>query len=494
MDSPLHFVLFPFMAQGHMVPMIDIAKLLAQRGVQVSIVTTPVNAARFTSQIQRLIASSLKIQLLELDFPCSEAGLPAGCESFDLLPSHDLAISFFTAAAMMENQAQSLLTDLSPPPSCIVSDISLPYTSNLAAQFGIPRISFHGFSCMCLLCVRLICLHTDEIQRDVPSDSDYFVLPKFPDDRIKFTKLQLPMSVAEETKGIGAQMLKVESEAYGVIMNSFQNLEEKFIAELKKGEGGNGRLWCVGPVSLTNSDELDKLERGGGAGHGCDQLVGWLDSKDSRSVIYVCFGSICNLTYEQLTELALGLEASNRDFVWATRVKSDRNYVDFNKWVDENGFEDRISGRGLVIRGWAPQVLILSHPAVGGFMTHCGWNSTIEGISTGIPMITWPLFGDQFCNQKLMVDVLGVGVGVGVEKPTMENWKEVTTEVVKSVDVALAVEMVLGGGEEGEGRRKRAREVAKMARQAVETGGSSHEDVTRLIEEIRNYHLTQKEN
>nr|AFJ52940.1 UDP-glycosyltransferase 1 [Linum usitatissimum] len=489
MDSPaLHFVLFPFMAQGHMVPMIDIAKLLAQRGLQVSIVTTPVNAARFNSQIRRL--TSLKIELFQLDFPCSEAGLPAGCESFDLLPSHDLAINFFTAAAMMENQAETLLTELSPPPSCIVSDISLPYTANLAAKFGIPRISFHGFSCMCLLCVRLICLHADEIQKDVPSDSDYFVLPKFPDDRIRFTKLQLPMSVTKETKGIGAQMLKVESEAYGVIMNSFHDLEEKYIAELKKGNGGNGRIWCAGPVSLTNSDELDKLQRGGGEGDG-RELVGWLDLKDSRSVIYVCFGSICNLTFEQLTELALGLEASNRDFVWAIRVKSDRNYVDFNNWAVESGFEDRISGtrRGLLIRGWAPQVLILSHPAVGGFMTHCGWNSTIEGISAGIPMITWPLFGDQFCNQKLIVEVLGVGVGVGVEKPTMENWKEVTTEVVKSVDVAQAVEVTLSGGAEGEERRRKAVEIAKMARHAVKNGGSSYEDITRLIEEIKTFHV-----
>ncbi|CAN1773464.1 UDP-glycosyltransferase 73C2, partial [Linum perenne] len=127
----------------------------------------------------------------ELNFPCSETRLPVGSESFDLLPSQDLAINFCTAAAMMENQAQTLLAELCPPPSCIVSDISLPYTSNLAAKFGIPRISFHGFSCMCLLSIRMICLHTDEIEEGVGYDSDYFILPRFPDDQIKFTKIQL---------------------------------------------------------------------------------------------------------------------------------------------------------------------------------------------------------------------------------------------------------------------------------------------------------------
>ncbi|CAN1770705.1 UDP-glycosyltransferase 1 [Linum perenne] len=476
------------MAQGHMVPMIDIAKLLAQRSVHVSVVTTPVNAARFNSQIRRL--TSLKIDIFELNFPCSEAGLPEGCESFDLLPSQDLAISFFSAAAMMENQAQTLLAELSPPPSCIVSDISLPYTSNLAAKFGIPRISFHGFSCMCLLSVRMICLHADEIEEDVGSDSDYFVLPGFPDDQIKFTKLQLPMPVTKETKGTGAQMLKADSEAYGVIMNSFQELEDKYIAELKKGKVGNGRIWCVGPVSLTNSDELDKLQRGGGGGAG-REIVDWLDSKDPNSVIYVCFGSICNLKFEQLTELALGLEASNRKFVWAVRVKSDQNYVDFNNWIVESGFEDRISERGLLIRGWAPQMLILSHPAVGGFMTHCGWNSTIEGISAGIPMVTWPLFGDQFCNQKLVIEELRVGVEVGVKRPMMENWKEVTIDVVPKEDVAKAVETVMDGGEQGEERRRRAIEVAKMAKRAVENGGSSQENITELIEDIKKYLMAQ---
>ncbi|CAN1770719.1 UDP-glycosyltransferase 1 [Linum perenne] len=464
MDSPpLHFVLFPFMAQGHMVPMIDIAKLLAQRSVHVSVVTTPVNAARFNSQIRRL--TSLKIDIFELNFPCSEAGLPEGCESFDLLPSQDLAISFFSAAAMMENQAQTLLAELSPPPSCIVSDISLPYTSNLAAKFGIPRISFHGFSCMCLLSVRMICLHADEIEEDVGSDSDYFVLPGFPDDQIKFTKLQLPMPVTKETKGTGAQMLKADSEAYGVIMNSFQELEDKYIAELKKGKVGNGRIWCVG-------DELDKLQRGGGGGAG-REIVDWLDSKDPNSVIYVCFGSICNLKFEQLTELALGLEASNRKFVWAVRVKSDQNYDD--------GFEGSVSGRGMLIRGWAPQVTILSHPAVGGFLTHCGWNSSLEGISAGVPLVTWPLFGDQFSNEKLIVEVVKIGVRVGVERPTYFEGKE------------RAVRLAMDVGEEGEERRKRAKELAEMARRAVDTGGSSWRNIGMLIDDVGQWHQQRME-
>ena len=72
-----------------------------------------------------------------------------------------------------------------------------------------------------------------------------------------------------------------------------------------------------------------------------------------------------------------------------------------------------MKGKGLIIRGWAPQVLILDHEAVGGFMTHCGWNSTIESIAAGVPMVTWPLYAEQFCNEKLVKDVLKIGVDVG---------------------------------------------------------------------------------
>ncbi|KAK4343074.1 hypothetical protein RND71_038890 [Anisodus tanguticus] len=121
--------------------------------------------------------------------------------------------------------------------------------------------------------------------------------------------------------------------------------------------------------------------------------------------------SLSRLPTSQMKELALGLESSKRPFIWAVKHISD----EFGKWLNEDNFEERVQKQEILILGWAPQVLILSHPSVGGFLTHCGWNSTIEGISSGLLMITWPLFAEQFCNDRLIVNVLEIGAKAGTE-------------------------------------------------------------------------------
>jgi UDP-glucosyl transferase 73C len=120
----------------------------------------------------------------------------------------------------------------------------------------------------------------------------------------------------------------------------------------------------------------------------------------------------------------------------------------WKKWISEDRFEERIKGRGLLIRGWAPQLLILSHPSVGGFLTHCGWNSIIESISAGVPMLTWPLFGDQFMNEKLVVQVQKIGVRVGVEDPVKWGEEEKIGVLVEKEDVKAAIDMLMDEGEE----------------------------------------------
>ncbi|KAK3226653.1 hypothetical protein Dsin_006515 [Dipteronia sinensis] len=478
MANQLHFVLFPFMAQGHMIPMIDIARLLAQRSVIITVVTTPHNAARFEKTLARAIESGLQIRLIQLQFPWAEAGLSQGCENFDLMPSLDLALNFFTATGMLQEPVEKLFGELKPQPNCIISDMCLMYTAHIASKFNIPRIGFHGFSCFCLLCI-----HNTKVSNvldSITSESEYFVIPSMP-DKVEFTKPQID-STPPQLKKLGAKSHEADLATYGVIVNSFEELEPAYFKEYSKVK--EGKVWCIGPVSLYNKDYLDKAQRGKTASMDENQILKWLDSQDSSSVLYACLGSLCNLIPAQLIELGLGLEASDRPFIWV--IREGVNSKELQKWAMENGFEERNKGRGLVIWGWAPQVLILSNPAIGGFLTHCGWNSCLEGISAGLPLITWPLFADQFCNEKLVVQILKIGVRVGVEYPMTWGKEEKVGVLVMREDVKNAVEKLMNQEKEAQERRKRARELGMLAKAAVEEGGSSNLNITLLLDDIMN--------
>lgn len=267
-------------------------------------------------------------------------------------------------------------------------------------------------------------------------------------------------------------------------MNTFEELEPAYIKDFKKAK--MDKVWCVGPVSLCNKNDLEKAQRGNNKASMDDQhqCMKWLDSMEPSSVVYACLGSLCNLIPSQLIELGMGLEASEKPFIWVLRGGDHHKLEELEKWIKGDGFEERIKGRGLLIRGWAPQVLILSHPAIGGFLTHCGWNSTIEGVCAGIPFVTWPLFADQFLNEKLVVQVLKIGVGIGVEDPVKWGEEEKIGVLVKKEDVKRAIDRLMDEGVEREERQKRSRELSKMAKGAVEEGGSSYLNMTLLIQDI----------
>ncbi|XVE90454.1 hypothetical protein DITRI_Ditri20bG0079100 [Diplodiscus trichospermus] len=272
-------------------------------------------------------------------------------------------------------------------------------------------------------------------------------------------------------------MAETDLASYG---NTFEELEQEYVRECRKARGY--KVWCIGPVSLCNKDRLDKSQRGKKASVDENQCQRWLDSQKLGSVIYACRGSISDMIPSQLIELGLGLEASNRPFIWVMRGTTTSEEVE--KWILEEVFEERTKGRDVVIRSRAPQVMILSHPAIGGFLTHCGWNSTIEAITAGVPLITWPLFGDQFCNEKLVVQLLEIGVRIGVEDSLTWGEEAKAGVLVKKEDVKNAIERLMEAGEVGEERRKRAKKVGEMAEKALQVGGSSHLSITQFIQDI----------
>ncbi|KAJ6896388.1 scopoletin glucosyltransferase [Populus alba x Populus x berolinensis] len=391
------------------------ARLFARRGVKATIVSTPLNAPLCSKTIERDRQLGLDISIHIIKFPSAEAGLPEGCENLSSIPSPDMLPNFLKAIGMLQQPLERLLEECHP--SCLVADMLFPWATEAANKLRIPRLFFNGT------------------------------------DQIKLTRLRLPAFIKERTENELTKLMDKISESmvrsYGVLTNSFLELEpaysEHYKMEIKR------KTWHIGPLSLCNRDMKDKAERG--------------------NVFF-------NLSAAQLLEIAMALEASGQNFIRVVRERKQTKLAEKEEWLPE-GFEKRMEGKGLIVSGWAPQVLILDHKAVGGFMTHCGWNSTLEGVTAGVPMVTWPLGAEQFCNEKLITDVLKIGIGVGALE-----WSRYEKKIiVRKEDIEKAIIQLLVG-EEAEEIRNRARVLKEMARRATKEGGSSYSDLTAFLEEL----------
>ncbi|KAL3538855.1 hypothetical protein ACH5RR_002221 [Cinchona calisaya] len=487
MVEKLHVFFLPFLAHGHMIPTLDMAKLFTSRGAKTTIITTPMHAPMFTKAIEKhQRQSGFDMSIRVVKFPAVEAGLPEGIEGADQLNSDDLLPSFFKATTFLREPLEQLLQECKP--HCLIADMFFPWATDSAAKFGIPRLLFHGSSTFAISASE--CVRRYKPYKSVSNDLDTFVIPDFPNN-IRLTRGQVSIyerqeiEVETEFAKMMEQVRESDLRSYGVVVNSFYDLEPDYYDYYQKKLGR--KAWNIGPFLLCNKEAEDKAERGKKSSideHDCRK---WLDSKKPNSVVYVCFGSMSNFNASQLHEIAKGLESSGQQFIWVVRKCIDKE--DSENWFPD-GFEERTKERGLIIKGWAPQMLILEHGAIGAFVTHCGWNSTLEGVCVGVPMVTWPLFADQFYNEKLLTDVLKVGVGVGVGA---RQWSRQASDViVRGEALAEAVDRVMVG-EEAVQIRGRAKALKEKAVKAAEEGGTSFSDFNALMEELKAYQRARKQ-
>ncbi|KAL5704472.1 hypothetical protein ACHQM5_022898 [Ranunculus cassubicifolius] len=461
----LHVFFFPFMANGHIIPMIDIARLFAVRGTKCTLVTTPHNTSLFSKAIDQGIQAGLDISAAIIPFPAAEVGLPEGCESYDYITTLEMDLKFIKALTLLQHPFDQLLEKVHP--DCIVADMFFTWASDVGSKHGIPTISFHGSGFFSW------CLSNRMKDYNIESVAETFMVSGLP-DQIEMTRSHMKTGPYKDAMD-GVE--KSEQKCFGVLWNTFYELEPAYV-ELYKEVTGR-RAWSIGPVSLYNTSVTAKTQRGKRSMFDEHRCLEWLDSKEPNSVIYISFGSISLYQTAQFHEIAMGLEASEVPFIWVVRLAKNKEHEE----ILPRGFEKRVEGKGLIIKDWAPQMLILDHPAVGGFMTHCGWNSTLEGITAGLPMITWPVFAEQFDNEKLVTQVLDTGISAGNGVWSLWIIQEnvtVTKEMVKT-----AVTQLMSKEEEAADRRRRARKLGEMAKRAVDEGGSSYNDLTALLEELR---------
>ncbi|KAF8019214.1 hypothetical protein BT93_G0027 [Corymbia citriodora subsp. variegata] len=474
----LHIFFFPFMAPGHTIPMIDMAKLFAMRGCKSTLLATPHDEPTFLKSIAKPQDSGFDIDVITVTLPLKDVGLPEDCDNPSKITTEEMFKQFLRAVMMLDGQLKLLIEKLAP--DCLISDAFLPWTTEIAVKCGIPRLIFHGTSAFSSACTE--CLTLYEPHKKVLCDSEPFVIPNFPGE-ITLSRMQLPDFFREETEitKFYNEVRESEKRSFGVIVNSFYKLEPAYAEHYSTFLGK--RSWFIGPLSLCNKEVEDKAHRGNQPSIDQHDCLKWLDSKQPNSVIYICFGSIANLNAAQLHEIAVGLESSGQQFIWV--VKKDPSVEEGKEEWLPDGYESRMRNKGLIIRGWAPQALILDHEAIGGFVTHCGWNSILEAVTVGVPLVTWPVAAEQFYNEKLVNQVLKIGINIGVKR-----WVNLFGDSVKRERVEEAVKRVLVG-EEAEEMRRRTKALAEMARGAVEEGGSSWSDLGALIQELKSHKLAR---
>uniref|UniRef100_A0A7N0UZU3 Glycosyltransferase n=1 Tax=Kalanchoe fedtschenkoi TaxID=63787 RepID=A0A7N0UZU3_KALFE len=391
----LHFVLVPPMAQGHLIPMVDMAKMLAARGALVTLATTPCNATRISSTVDRVNDSGLSITLLRIPFPCR----------FDTVPCPGMIARFYRAFGMLQQPLEAYLErhELRHFRPVHVLD------GSDCEKLGIPRLVFHGMCCFSA------------------------GLPQHPAPRRALGPRVGPRGVPSPVYACPAE---AEDSADGVVVNSFIELEHGCAEAYDRA------------VSLRNEAKLDKFERGNNSSIDEGTILQWLESMKPCSVLYTFLGSQSRLILAQLYELGRALEASGHPFIWVIRKSKDYNFLEFQRLLIKDDLEERVRELALLIKGWAPQILILSQPSIKAFLTHCGWNSALEALSFGVPLATWPLFAKQLLNEALTVDVLGVGVRVGVRTPVRWGDEERAGVAVRRdmIEKAVVERTVTGGG------------------------------------------------
>ncbi|KAK7320504.1 hypothetical protein VNO77_30037 [Canavalia gladiata] len=485
-----YIVMVPFMAHGHLIPFLALARQIQQRSdLNITIANTPLNIQYLRSAISntQTISSRNHIHLAELSYNSAQHGLPPNIENTEKLPLGDID-KLFLSSHSLEAPLRSLIAQITKqeghPPLCIISDVFLGWVRNVAKSCGIINIAFT--TCGAYGTLAYISIWSNLPHRK--TDSDDFYVPGFPQSyRFHRTQLHRYLREADGTDDWSRffpPQIALSMKSDGWICNTVQEIEPLGLQLLRNYL--QLPVWTVGPLLPPAELKGSKHRAGKEPGIATEACMEWLDLKDENSVVYICFGSQNTISASQMMALAEGLEESGKAFIWVIRPPFgfDMNGEFREEWLPK-GFEERMKDtkRGLLVRKWGPQLEILSHRSTGVFLSHCGWNSVLESLGNGVPLIGWPLAAEQAYNVKMLVEELGVAVEL---TRTVES-VICGDEVKKVIDVAMDPE---GKGKE---MKEKANEIAEHMRIATTQRGEEKGSSVRAMDDFIRTILSSKD-
>ncbi|PRQ19074.1 putative hexosyltransferase [Rosa chinensis] len=470
--------IIPFFGQGHLLPLMELCKHLASRNFKAVFV--------ISSNLSSSIPSSLRqyplVEIAEIsEAPPSDPSSPPQEPSSQPHHRHhgQMAVGLENLLSTRNESPDSVR------PLCAVLDNMMSWNSEFFQKFEIPVVSFFtSGACSAAMEYALWKAHPIDVK---PGETR--LLPGLPEEmavtvsdiKRESRRPPFPVGGGGPPGGPGAgfpphgpphggpgpprmgppkagdqpHWLEEVEQSIGVMINTCDELEHPFIEYVSNKI--EKPVWGVGPMlpeqywksarSVLHDREVRTNRK---SNFTEDEVNQWLDSKPRGSVLYVSFGSEVGPTKEEYEILAEALEASTRPFIWVVQVTAGRppgpppGPPGQSQPISEpkeayfpHGLDTRVGKRGLIIHGWAPQLLILSHPSTGGFLSHCGWNSTVEAIGRGVPFLAWPIRGDQHSDAKLVASYLKVGYLIS----------EDLSETIKKEDITRGIEKLLSDEE-----------------------------------------------
>ncbi|XP_051200003.1 UDP-glucose flavonoid 3-O-glucosyltransferase 7 [Lolium perenne] len=467
-EERLRVLLIPFFASSHIEPFTHLAiSLAASRpdgAVEATVAVTPANVPVAQSLLERR-GQHGRVRIATYPFPAVD-GLPRGIENLGKVAAADAwRIDVAAMSDTLMRPAQEALVRAQAP-DAVVTDVHFAWNVAIADELRVPCVAFSAIGAFSTLAMRRLMDDDDAVV-----GKDVLTVPRFPAPDILVPRIELPDFLRSSSRSSEFTVVSIP-DCFGLAMNTAPHLEQQY-CEMYVSEGQAKRAYFLGPLSLASSPAPAAEVHAGGVHSPC---IGWLDSKPDRSVVYLCFGSLAHVSHDQLDELALGLEASGKPFLWVVRAAE--------KWAPPERWMGRVDGRGLLVTTWAPQTAILEHPAVGAFVTHCGWNSVLETVTAGVPVLTWPMVFEQFITERLLTEVLRVGERLWPHGAGRRSTRYQEHEVVPAEHVARALTAFMCPGGAGDEARDRVTELAAKSRAAVAEGGSSHGDLRRLVDDL----------
>ncbi|MBA0860965.1 hypothetical protein Goshw_023008 [Gossypium schwendimanii] len=456
-----HVVCIPYPSQGHVNPMTQLAKLLHSKGFHITFVNTEFNHRRL---VRSKGAEAMK------GFPDFRfENIPDGLPQSDQDATQDIPALCDSTRKNCLAPLLELITKLNssdvPPVTYIVSDGVMSFGIEAGRLLGIPEFQFWNVSACGFISY-------EKFVNDGTLDTPIDWIPAMSNMRLKdipsFIRTIDPNDIMFDFMGTEAQNCLKSS---AIIFNTFDELEHEVLEAIV---AKFPRIYTLGPLNLLGRHVPERLFSSlrSSLWKEDTNCIEWLNQREPKSVVYVNYGSVTVMSDYHLKEFAWGLANSKNPFLWIVRP----DVVMGESAVLPEEFFEEVKDRGF-ITSWCPQDRVLSHGSVGVFLTHCWWNSTLESISGGLPVICWPFFAEQQTNCRFACSRWVIGV-------------EVNPNVYRDDVAALVKEMM--EGENGKKKKKKALEWREKAHVATDVGGSSYNNFDRFIEEVRSIPVSRR--